>query len=419
MDLFDDLFASYSAFYLAHGPQPDRAARAPWVFADLWDRRGWRPDPAQTLLVTGSKGKGTVARQLAWSLQAEGPTGLVVSPEECGHLDRIRIDNQPISAAAFERLWRAIAPEAQAMAAQAGAGRYLSPSGWFLSVALAWFHERGVRRVVVEGGRGVCCDEIGQLGARLGVVTSVYGEHLAAIGPTLADVWDDKLALAARVRRLVVAPQVAQAAQALGRQLPAHAIVAPAQQACVRPGEPAWLEHERALSAAALAAWSPRARLRWQNSPSFTRTSLAGTPLWLEPVVHPDSLDPAFLHHLAGQGVAVVLGLPDDKAVGAILARLAASGLTDLAAFALCSPVGHVQSRWIERAPALRRLGLLDVVHPDVDALRAQLAQHAAQRRGLYVIGVQVFVRTLRAVCGLALAGPTDHDGSSKGMIAP
>lgn len=404
MDGFDAIFASYSAFYRQHGARPDRQARAPEVFAALWDRRGWRPDPERTLLVTGSKGKGTVTRHLAWSLP--GPVGLLVSPEECGHFDRLRIDNQPIDAATFARLWAQIAPEADAMQAQAGRGRYLSPTGWFLTLALAWFHERGVRHVVIEGGRGVRGDEVGQLDARLGVVTSVYAEHLAAIGPTLTDVWDDKLALAARVETLVVAPQVAGQGRALGRRLPDNAVVAAVEPEPGDGAEPSWLALDRQLCRVALAAWNPALALTWYGSPSFTRTECAGRPLWLEPVVHPDSLDDAFLRQLARQGVGVVLGLPSDKAVAGIVARLAAAGLTDLAAFALHSPVGHVESRWLDAAPEVRRLESIDVVAPDVDAVRAQLRQHAQGRAGLYVIGVQVFVRTLRAVCGVGLGGP-------------
>ena len=406
MDQFDGIFESYANHFAAHGARPDRESRAPWAFARLWDECGWRPDPARTVLVTGSKGKGTVTRHLAWNLQAQGPVGLVLSPEERSHLDRLRIDNQPIDAATFDRLWQDIARHQPAMAALAGEVRYLSPTGWFLSVGLAWFRERGVRWVVIEGGRGVRFDEIGPLDAALAVVTSVHGEHLKAIGPTVADIWDDKLSLAPRAQRLVVGQQVAEQAVALGRTLPAHAQVSPAPPALGDGSVPAWLATDRQIAADALSALAPGLPFRWFGSPSFTDTRLGDVPAWLEPVVHPDSLDDAFLHRLAREGAAVVLGLPDDKAVAGILARLRAAGLRDLAAFTLTSPVGHVQSDWLAEHPDVAPLGPLDVVFPDVAAARQRLVQHAASRRGLYVIGVQVFTRTMRAVFGIHLGGP-------------
>lgn len=395
---------------MTQGSRLDREARAPWAFSWLWDEHGWRPKPEHTVLVTGSKGKGTVTRHLAWNLQSQGPVGMVISPEELTHLDRIRIDNQPIDGATFDRLWCSIAQHQPVMAEIAGdttnAGRYLSPTGWFLSVGLAWFSERGVQWVVIEGGRGVRYDEIGQLDAALAVVTSVHGEHLKAIGPNLSDVWDDKLSLALRAHRLVVGEQVAQQAAALGRLLPAHAQVSTAAPMLGDGKLPAWVEVDRQISADALAALAPTVPFRWFGSPSFTESRLGEVPSWLEAVVHPDSLDEAFLRWLAYERISVVLGLSDDKNVTGILARLHGAGLYDLAAFSLTSPVGHVRSGWLDAHPGVMPLGQLDVVFPNVTAARDRLMAHAVSRRGLYIIGVQIFTRTMRSVFGINLGGP-------------
>lgn len=410
MDPFDGIFESYTRHFAVHGARPDRETRAPWAFARLWDEQGWRPEPGHTILVTGSKGKGTVTRHIAWNLQALGSVGLVLSPEELTHRDRLRIDNQPIDAATFERLWRDIARHQprmnEAMDDTATGGRYLSPTGWFLSVGLAWFHERGVRWVVVEGGRGVRHDEIGQLDATLAVVTSVHGEHLKAIGPGLADVWDDKLSIARRARRLVLGQQVSAQAKALGRSLPRHAQVSRMPSTLGDGCVPAWLALDRQIAADAFATLAPGRPFHWFGSPSFTESRLGVRPTWIEPVVHADSLDEAFLRRLAREGISVVLGLPSDKDVARILARLRDAGLRDLAAFSLTSPVGHVESGWLAGHPDVVSLGPLDVVFPDVASARERLQAHAASRRGLYIIGVQVFTRTMRAVFGIHLGGP-------------
>src|SRR5665647_507812 len=165
---FPDIFGPVFSSYLSNLPRIrgklDSETRAPTVFREVWGRLGLVPSADRVILITGSKGKGTVARLIAWNLQRRGyRVGLVVTPEELSHLDRIRLDNEPIPISEFEAHLSTILPHLMEALAADEPDRYLSPTGVFLTVALSWFKPRLVDWYVIEGGRGVQADEIGQL----------------------------------------------------------------------------------------------------------------------------------------------------------------------------------------------------------------------------------------------------------------
>ena len=201
----DFAFSFYERLRHRQVGRRDRDVRRP----DLWRiwaaSAGVMPSPSATVLITGSKGKGSTARLTAWglTLHGAGPVGLLVSPEECSHLDRIRIDNQPIGEGEFDSIVESIRSDLDALQMAAPDNFYLPPTAVFLAVALCWWRANGVRTCVVEGGRGARWDEIGVIPARLGVVTSILPEHLGKLGPTMTDVAADKLSLAATVDQLL------------------------------------------------------------------------------------------------------------------------------------------------------------------------------------------------------------------------
>ena len=102
-DRFDPVFASYLSTLPQIRGKSDSQTRAPDVFGEAWADLALVPSASRLILVTGSKGKGTVARLVAWNLQHRGyRVGLVVTPEELNHLDRMRINNEAISPDEFD-----------------------------------------------------------------------------------------------------------------------------------------------------------------------------------------------------------------------------------------------------------------------------------------------------------------------------
>lgn len=396
-DRFDPVFASYVEALPRIRRRADADVRAPQVFSAVWDRLRVRPPSSRVILVTGSKGKGTTARLIAWNLQRAGrKVGLVTSPEEIDHFDRIRLDDAPIPAEVFDRFLAESLPLLQDELRNSAPDRYLSPTGIFLTVALQWFAEASPDWIVIEGGRGVRHDEIGRLRAQVAVVTSVLPEHVQALGGSLDAVARDKLSVAAQAERAVGGPGV--------RRWPV-----PQNMDIVDAGEsdaqmPRWYGELLAISRAAIEAAEPGIPCVPLPTPSYLRVARGGKPLVCEALVSGASVDHAALRAALPPGSAAVLGLTDDKDWQGLVARLRELGFATIAAFELGSAAGHVSARWVADNPGVMNLGPFDVVQPDGERLRAALDEMLRTHPGVYACGVQLFLRSIRQALGLARA---------------
>ncbi len=405
LDGFEPVFASYVASLPHSRGKPDYQVRAPQVFGQVWRELGLVPPRARVVLVSGSKGKGTAARLIAWNLQAQGArVGLVVSPEEINHLDRIRIDNMPIDEVAFSAHLADVLAPLQALLGEQPPGSYLSPTGIFLSVALSWFARQRVDWYVIEGGRGVMADEIGQIKAGLGVLTTVLPEHVAALGGSFEHVLRDKLGLLQLADVVVAGPQVLQCMQAMEiapseNLVFASAQTAPASTEPMQDRYPQWYAQLCLIAGHALRVCGSGAAFRAYATPSFWHGNFETRAVVCEPVVSGDSIDLAFLARQFPQGAGVLIGLSDDKDTGSVLARLRDAGFGRLCAVRLSSGARHVSSDWID-TQGVHELGQIDVVHPDLCAVRDMLRTFPGP---VYVVGVQVFIRCVRLALGVKL----------------
>lgn len=288
----DLIFQSYIAAKPLLKGRLDRDVRNPHLILDFARQLDLIPPAKKVLKITGSKGKGSVARLCASSLEPFGNVGLLLSPEEIDHTDRMRINAQPISqdrfVACFEKIWAQIhIPPAPA---------YLSPYGLFLLIALQWFKEENVDFFVIETGRGVRFDEGGQLAAHTGVVTSILPEHREYLGPTLADIRADKLSISETCDHLVIG------ANHTDKHTSDH---------------PYWYELARQSACEALRAFLGR-HIDIIDAPcaSFAIQQNAAHHMIYEGLIARDSADEAFLKRLVQNHNAQVhfyTSLPDDK----------------------------------------------------------------------------------------------------------
>jgi len=402
----DFVFAGYERKrHLAHG-RFDRDFRKPHLVVDRLRRRGLLPHPDRAILVSGSKGKGTVARQLAWNLARTGEerVGLVVSPEEIDHLDRIRIDGRPIDPQAFMRHLASLRPALEAV--DATPDHYVPPTAVFLAIALAWFREQGVCWTVLEGGRGVRHDEIGAIDARIGVVTSVFPEHLDRLGPTLQHIADDKLSLLANCEHVVAGPTVRPFVDH-GRWRTSHEnltiVAAPPAAEVARPD---WVAELAAIGQGAFGRAFPGAPWVDFGTPAFFEQTIDDVAITCEGAIVPESIDARFVQARGLQRGCAVVGLSDGKDASGIVARLRALGFAQVLGVRLASPIGHVDSAWLACA-GLPEIDVVDVVSPDADRLRATLLT-AGRRHGghVYAVGAQLFVRSVRRALRLPLYEP-------------
>jgi dihydrofolate synthase/folylpolyglutamate synthase len=410
----DFVFADFEHKRTTQAGRLDREVRRPELVIEIARRRGWLPDAAATVLVTGSKGKGSTARLLAWGLghAGAGPVGLLLSPEEREHTDRIRIDNQPIAAGDFADIVESLREDVRALQAQAPEHYYVPPTALFLLVALAWFHRQGVRHVVLEGGRGARWDEIGPLQARLGVVTSVLPEHLDKLGPTVADVAADKLSLAAHCAQVLVGPTVWPWAQRLlpdDQRARVAAVDAP-------PHDWYALAHALAEQACARLLGAPCALPRW-NVPSFAQERWRSTPdgracdceVLLDGAVVPECLAPRLAQPSLRRPAAVVLGVSDDKDVDGLVAQVLACPGWSLYVVELHARSGHLRSAralQVLQAGQGRALGRMEIVSGDWPGASELVSELLCSHRTVAFVGVQTFLRSVRQVLGLGRSGP-------------
>lgn len=162
-----------------------------------------------TVHVAGTKGKGSVAAMLAEIAQAGGlRTGLYTSPHLHTFRDRMQVDRQPISRAAFVDLVAGIKP---AVARVAGVTLFE------VATALAFLHfaREHVDIAVIEVGLGGRLDATNVITPLVSVITSLSLDHTAILGATLAAIAREKGGIIKPGVPVVVAPQATEALDVL------------------------------------------------------------------------------------------------------------------------------------------------------------------------------------------------------------
>jgi len=324
-EVLDAIYRSYMATKPSLKGKHDRQVRRPERIVSIASRLGLIPPPQKIIRVAGSKGKGSTARLIAAYLQATaGQTvGLLVSPEELEHTDRMRIDGNPISEAEMTGLFNELSDVLDVEERALPAGEYLSPSGLFLLLSLLWFRRRDVGYFVLEGGRGVLYDEVGQIPSAVSVVTSILLEHADYLGPTLADIARDKLAIGANSARLVIPESVAKASEEHAVALRGDEIIVP-RSGGLNAGPlpmPRWLLEDARLAAAATSTFLD-CSIDALTTPDLSNVSAAfgtgsvgATRYAFEAIVNADSLDQDMFARWRNQyeDLLVIASLPDDK----------------------------------------------------------------------------------------------------------
>ena len=147
--------------------------------------------------VVGSNGKTSTARMIAAILRRHGlRTGLYTSPHLRSFVERIEVDEAPITDAEMQR---AVGDVRQAAAAvDRAADDPEDRVTQFEALTAAAFHalaRRGVDVAVVEAGLGGRLDATNVIPSRVQVLTSVALEHTSWLGSTLAEIAAEKLAV--------------------------------------------------------------------------------------------------------------------------------------------------------------------------------------------------------------------------------
>jgi dihydrofolate synthase/folylpolyglutamate synthase len=199
--------------------------------------------------VVGSNGKSSTVRMIAAVLERHGlRTGTYTSPHLRSFAERIEVGEERVSDADFAAAVTRVAHAAALV------NRTASPDDrvtQFEALTAAAYHELARRRVevaVVEAGLGGRWDATNVIPSNVQVVTSIGLEHTRWLGPTLADIAGEKLAVVRDHSTLVVGGLPDEAEEVVSR------VVAERHARLVRAPVPAGGFQRRNFAVAAAAA---------------------------------------------------------------------------------------------------------------------------------------------------------------------
>ncbi len=152
------------------------------------DRRCGVPN----ILVTGSKGKGSVSVMTDNILRAHGKsTGLMTSPHFFEFNERIRLNGEPIPDEALIKYCEKIAPTLELIDMTIAEREYISPIAAQVLVALLHFYGKTDCNIF-ECGKGVMYDDVNNLSREYSIINKIFLEHTRELGPTIKDIANDK-----------------------------------------------------------------------------------------------------------------------------------------------------------------------------------------------------------------------------------
>ena len=191
-DAVDYVYASYiKAEPHMDYAAPDSKKRNPKLSKDIIKKRGGIP----TVLVTGSKGKGSVSKMIAEIMGVHCKVGMMTSPHILHFNERIQVQGQPVSDEALAAALEGVKPEFDAVEKTLSAAEYISPMAIQTAAALDIFKEAGVEFQVMECGKGVAYDDVNHVPHKYAVINHIFLEHTRELGETLTEIAENKAAI--------------------------------------------------------------------------------------------------------------------------------------------------------------------------------------------------------------------------------
>ncbi|HTG48304.1 MAG TPA: Mur ligase family protein [Actinomycetota bacterium] len=183
---FDEALARLDARQPEHMPGPSLTRIR--AVADLLDHPE-RTYP--TIHVTGTNGKTTAARATAALACAHDlTTGLFTSPHLLSVTERLDVCGESIAPETFAEEWEHLEPILH-LVDGAGDGEVTYFEA-VTALAYLWFADKPVALAVFEVGMGGSWDATNLIAGEVAIVTPIGMDHVAELGPTLADIAGEK-----------------------------------------------------------------------------------------------------------------------------------------------------------------------------------------------------------------------------------
>lgn len=195
--------------------QPDSCKRNPLLTKAIIQKLCRKP----AIVVTGSKGKGSVAYMISLLLQMQKKVGLMTSPHLVEFNERFRVNGDVITDRDLVRIVSELKPQFDLVQESLSDREYISPMGIQAAIALRFFEECATEINVFECGKGAKYDDVNQIVHEYAVIAPVFLEHTRELGRTVREIAEDKAAVITEdTRRVYVGRQPQEALQAiLGR----------------------------------------------------------------------------------------------------------------------------------------------------------------------------------------------------------
>jgi dihydrofolate synthase / folylpolyglutamate synthase len=295
-----------------------------------------------SIQVLGTNGKSSTTRMTAAILERHGlRTGAYLSPHLVSYRERVLVDGCELDTAAFAE------SIARASAAAERVNRTLAEDDHvtqfeLLTAAALWrMAEQEVEVAVVEAGLGGRYDATSVIEPRVSVLTNVGLEHTRWLGPTIADIAEEKLAVVPDHGTLVLGDALAAPARAVAERVAAERDARIVRPRALEPAlelraQGAFQRANFALARAAAESYLQGAGIAVDEAAIAAAGAttdvpgrlqrLAGEPLTILDGAHnPDAvsaLAASLPPLLDGRPLALVLGVLEDKDAAAMLATL-------------------------------------------------------------------------------------------------
>ncbi len=162
----------------------------------------------RSVLVAGTKGKGSTAAMLESILRAGGVrTGLYTSPHLHSYRERIRVNGRMIPPEEFARRVEELAPHMNDLLRAQPQLEAFTTFECMTALAFRHFAQANVEIAIVEVGLGGRLDATNVLDADLAIITPISLEHTRVLGDTLPQIAREKAGIIKPGKVILSAPQ--------------------------------------------------------------------------------------------------------------------------------------------------------------------------------------------------------------------
>lgn len=152
----------------------------------------WNMSITPSVVITGSKGKGSVANMISQILQTQINVGLLTSPHIIDFCERFKVNGVNISDSDFIRHMASIAPIFEEIDRNIPSDVCISPMAIQAALGLSYFNEQQTDFNILECGKGAKYDDVNNVKHDYAVINSIFLEHTRELGDTVEKIALDK-----------------------------------------------------------------------------------------------------------------------------------------------------------------------------------------------------------------------------------